>query len=148
MCFVLRPPRPATGVSQALRARSVSGSVPESVPENRGVSGSASQRVSPGPFESRAPECPKSVPRVSPECLGHLFDTPGTLSGHFLDIPEPGARRTPATLRETLPETPRFSGTLSGTLPETLQARRARETPVAGRGGRKFCYLVVFPIQN
>ena len=31
----------------------------------------------------RAPECPKSVPRVSPECPGHLFDTPGTLSGHF-----------------------------------------------------------------
>ena len=34
---------------------------------------------------------------------------------------------------------PRFSGTLSGTLPETPRARRARETPVAGRGVRKFC---------
>ena len=66
----LRPPRPATGVSRALRARSVSGCVPESVPENRGVSGSV----------------PRSVP---------------------------------------------------GTLLETLRARRARETPVAGRGGRK-----------
>ena len=41
--------------------------------------------------------------RVSPECPGHLFDTPGTLSGHFLDTPEPGARRAPETPRATLP---------------------------------------------
>ena len=95
----LRPPRPATGVSRALRARSV-------------------LKVS--------RECPRSV-------LGHLFDTLGTLSGHFLDTPEPGA---PETLRGTLPETPRFLGTLSGTLPGTLRARRARETHVAGRWGR------------
>ena len=59
--------------------------------------------VSLGPFGPRAPECPKSVPRVSPECPGHLFDTPGTLSGHFLDTPEPGARRAPETPRGTLP---------------------------------------------
>ena len=57
-------------------------------------------------------KCPESVPRVSgiPN-----FDTLWTLSGHFLDTPEPGARRT---------------------LPATLRARRAREIPVAGRGVR------------
>ena len=37
----------------------------------------------------------------------------------------------------TLPQTPPFSGTLSGTLAGTLRARRAPETPVAGRGARK-----------
>ena len=79
-----------------------------------------------------APECPKTSPR----CLGHLFDTLGTPSGHFLDTPKRGAQRAPETLRGTLPETPRLSGTLSGTLPETLLARRARETPVASRGDR------------
>ena len=41
-------------------------------------------------------ECPR-------ECLGHLLDTPGTLSGHFLGTPEPGARRAPETPRGTLP---------------------------------------------
>ena len=49
----LQPPRPATGVSRALRARSVPG---------------VSLGVSLGPFGPRAPECPKSVPRVSREC--------------------------------------------------------------------------------
>ena len=34
---------------------------------------------------------------------------------------------------------PEFSGTLSGTLPGTLLARRARETPVTGRGVRNNC---------
>ena len=33
--------------------------------------------------------------KVSPKCPGHRFDTPGTLSRHFLDTPEPGARRGP-----------------------------------------------------
>ena len=86
--FPLQRPRPATGVSRALRAGSVPG---------------VSLGVSLGPFGLRAPECPKSVPRVSAECPGHLFDTPGTLSGHFLDTPEPGAQRAPETPRGTLP---------------------------------------------
>ena len=47
--------------------------------------------------------CPKSVPRVSPECQKGVPDTPGTLSGHFLDTPEPGAGRAPETPRKTLP---------------------------------------------
>ena len=69
----LRSRRPATGVSRALRAR--------------------------------------SVPRVSPECPGHLFDTPGTLSGHFLDTPERGARRAPGdTPSDTPSDTPHSRG--------------------------------------
>ena len=35
-------------------------------------------------------------------------DTPGTLSGHFLDTPEPGAWRVLETPRRTLPQTPPF----------------------------------------
>ena len=69
----------------ALRARSVPGVSPRVSPKMEGLS----DGVSPGPFGPRAPECPKSVPRVSPECPGHLFDTPGTLSGHFSDTPDP-----------------------------------------------------------
>ena len=70
---------------------------PGSVPENGGVRRSV-PRVFPEPFGPRAPECPTSVPRVSPECSGHFFDTLGTLSGHFLDTPDPTgrARRVPA----------------------------------------------------
>ena len=47
-----------------------------------------SEGVSPGPFQigPRALECPKNVPRESPECPEHLFDTLGTLSGHFLGL--------------------------------------------------------------
>ena len=64
----LNPPRSATGVSRALQARSVPG---------------VSLAVSLGPFGPGAPECPKSVPRVFPECQKGVPDTPGTLSGHF-----------------------------------------------------------------
>ena len=74
------------------------------------------------------PKCPKSVPGVSQRCP----DTPGTLSGHFLDTLEPGAQRAPGTPRGTLPWTPPFSGTLSG----TLWARRAQKSPVGGRALR------------
>ena len=85
---------------------------PRSVRENGGVSEGVSDGLSP----ARAPECPKSVPRVFPECPGHLFDTPGTLSGHFLDTPEPGARSAPETPRRTLPRTPPVFGDTLGTL--------------------------------
>ena len=79
------PPTSYRGLS-APSGPSVPGSVPESVPANGGVRRSV-QKVS------------ESVP-PPPECLGHLFDTPETLSGHFVDTPEPWP----------------FSGTLSGTL--------------------------------
>ena len=62
---------------RALRARIVPGSVRQGASENRGVRGVC-----------RGPEC-------------HVFETPGTLSGH-LDNPEPGARRAPETLPWTL----------------------------------------------
>ena len=55
-------------------------------------------------------KCPESVPGVSKRCSGHSGDTLGTLFGHS------GARGP----RDT---------------PGTLRARRARKTPVAGRGG-------------
>ena len=71
MCSWVATPRPATGVSRALRARSVPG---------------VFLGVSLRPFGPRAPEWPK----VSPECPGHLFDTPGTLSGHFWPLRSPG----------------------------------------------------------
>ena len=46
-----------------------------------------------------SPECPRSVKKVS----GDSGDTLETLWGHFLDTPEPGARRAPETPRGTLP---------------------------------------------
>ena len=97
--------------------------VSQAVSPNSGVF----EGVSYGSFQ----ECPKSVPGVSKRCPRH--------SGHCLDTPEPSARRAPETPRHggTLPRTPLFSGTLSGTLPGTLWARRARESPAAGRGVRK-----------
>ena len=52
--------------------------------------------------------------------MSRIPDTPGTLRGHFLDTPEPGARRAAKN-------TPRDTA-------GTLRARRGRETPVAGRG--------------
>ena len=76
----------------------------------------------------RAPECARSVAGVSPECQkgvrtlrGHSRDTLGTLFGH-------SGARGPKGPRDTLRDTPRDT-------PGTLRARRAQETPVAGRGG-------------
>ena len=92
----MRHHRPLTGVSRALWAH-VSPGVSDGVSPKIVVSDGVSGRVSRGPFRPRAPECPKSVPRVSPDCPGHLFDTPGTLPGHLLDTPEAGARRTLGT---------------------------------------------------
>ena len=77
-------------------------------------------------------KCPESVPKVSKRCPGNSGDTLGTRFGYS----RARTQRAPETLCGTLPWTPRFSGTLSGTLPETLWARTARETPVAGWGVR------------
>ena len=78
--------------------------------------------------------CATSADLAAIQSFHTFFDTPGTLSGHFLDTPEPGARRARGTFRGTLPRTPPFSGDTLGDTPGTLRARRARETPVAGRG--------------
>ena len=119
--YFLRTPRPATRVSG--RGPKCP---PGSVPENGGCPRECPTGCLWGPL--RAPSSGVSK-KVSRECPGHLFDTLGTLSGHFLDTPE-----TPSG--GTLPRTRPFSATLSGTLPGTLRARRAPETPVAGRGVR------------
>ena len=100
-----------------LRLRSVRGSV---------------QRGVPAALWPWAPECPKSVPRVSRS----VKKVSRTLRGHsrdtFWTLRSPGAQRAGTPLRK-LSRTPPFSGTPSG----TLRAARARETPVAGRGGCK-----------
>ena len=103
----LRSRRPATGVS------------PRVSPEN----GVCLRECSTG--------CPGPGLRVSKRCL----DTPGTLSGH-LDTLGPGARRVSGTPRRTLPRKPPIFGDTLGENPGTLRARRARETPVAGRRDR------------
>ena len=94
--IVLQPPRPATGVSRALRARSVP-RVSRECPSGClwGPSGPGLRSVQ---IVSR--ECPQSVKKVSRTLRGHSRDTfwtlrspkgprdtprdtPGTLSGHF-----------------------------------------------------------------
>ena len=88
------------------------GKCPGSVP--RGVSGALQ---TPGSGVSK--KYPESVPGVSKRCPGHSGDTLGTLFGHCGGRGPKGPRDTP---RDT---------------PGTLRARRARETPVAGREARR-----------
>ena len=57
-----------------------------------GVSLRVSLGVFLGPFGPRAPECPKSVLRVSPECRKGVLDTLGILSGHFWTLRRPGPK--------------------------------------------------------
>ena len=73
-----------------------------------------------GHFGPRAPQCPKSVPRVSQS----VRDTFLTIWGHSRDTFGHSGARGPKGPRDTLRDTP-----------GTLRARRAPETPVAGRGG-------------
>ena len=74
----LRSPRPATGVSPALRARSVPGVSPR-VSLKTGVSEGVSEGVSPGPFRPRVcKKCP-TLPQTPPVFRDTLGDTPGTL---------------------------------------------------------------------
>ena len=99
--LALRTPRPATGVFWAV---SVSGpKCPRGCPRKRGVSEGVSDGVSPGPFGPRAPECPKSGPRVSTECQrrcpGHSGDILGTLFG-------PSGARGPKGPGDTPSDTP------------------------------------------
>ena len=50
-----------------------------------------SRRPATGVSRALRPKCPREC--LSPECQKGVPDTPGTLSGHFLNTPEPGARR-------------------------------------------------------
>ena len=129
----LQPPRPATGVSRALQARSV----PEGVPENGGVQESVRRGVSgtlwaPGSGVSR--KCPESVPGVSKRCPEHSGDTLGTPFGHSGARGRKGPGDTPS---DTLSDTP-VSGTPSGTLSGHFGPEGPGETPVAGRGGLQY----------
>ena len=115
-------PGPRTGVS-------LGASGPRNVPENGDVQESV-HGVSLGPRALRAPECPKSLPRVFPECPGQSFHTPGTLSGHCLGTLEPRGQRAwghPVGH-------PVFAGTLSWTLFGTLGPEGLKEPPVGGPG--------------
>ena len=69
----LRTPRPATGVSQALRARSVPGVSPTVSPKMGGVRGSVRRGVSEG--LRRAPETPRRTLPRTPPILGTLSGT-------------------------------------------------------------------------
>ena len=87
----LRTPRPATGVSRALRARSVPGGSPRVSPKTGGVRGSVRRDVSgalwaPGSGVSK--KCPESAPGVSKRCGAQRApETPGAVGqslGHSL----------------------------------------------------------------
>ena len=80
----------------------VSPECPRECPRKRGVSERVSDWVFPGPEGPRAPECPKSVPRVSKRCPGHSRDTLGTLFGH----PVGHSLGHPPVFRDTLGDTP------------------------------------------
>ena len=112
----------------------------ESPPPKFGGCGFSGYRSLSGPS---GPKCPRSVPES-------VRDTFLTLWGHSRDTfwtLRSGPRGHP--VGHSLGHPP-FSGTLSGTLraPGTLRARRARETPVAGRRDRKFCHVRVFQLRT
>ena len=77
LLFGLRSPRPATGVSRALRARSVSGSLLESVPENGGVG----DRPVGGGGVSRSGVQESKIYELSSEPKEHKSFCPGTRPG-------------------------------------------------------------------
>ena len=77
--------------------------------------------------------------KQSQKVSGTPFDTPGTLSGHFADTPEPGARRAPLwapdTPRRTLRRTPAVFGDTPGDTPGPKGPRDSCSWP----GGSQFC---------
>ena len=103
---------------------------PRECPRKWEVFEGVSDGVSPGPSGPAL----RSAQKVSRECprSGKKVDTLGTLSGHFLDTPEPGAEHP---VGHSLGHPP-FSGATLGDTPGTLRGRRAREAPVAGRRDR------------
>ena len=145
---LLRSCRPATEVSRALRAR-VSRGVSPRVSPKTGVSDGVFHGMSPKPFGPRTPECPKSVPRVSPECLGHLFDTLGT---HSRDThsrargpkgpkgPE-GPEGPGDTPWDTPSDTPVFGDTLGDTRSPGTLGPEGRETSVGRRDRKAIVYV-------
>ena len=133
------PPGLLQGSLGPFGPESVSGSVRE-CPRKPGCLQECPTECLRGPL---GPEL-RSVQKVSRECPRSVWDTFSTLQGH--------SRDTFWTLRRAGPKGPRRhsvgrsrrlpgfrGGDTLGTLPETLS--RARETPVAGRGGRNPIFL-------
>ena len=123
----------------------VSPECPRECPRKRGVSEAVSDGVSLGHFGPQAPECPKSVPRVSPSVQETFLTLQGDTLGTLLRVwtfrsPGPeGPRRHP--VGHSLGHAP-FSGTLSGTLRDT------GETPVAGRVRNTHACIRAFRIES
>ena len=84
------------------------------------------------------PKCSGECPRVSLKTRV----SEGVFHGVSL---EPGPQGPRRPVRHSLGHPP-FSRTLLGTLPGTIRARRAQETPVAGRGVHKS--LMLSKIEN
>ena len=84
--------------------------------------------MSPEPFGPRAPECPKSVPRVSPECQKGVPDTPGTLSGHFGHSGARGPKGSGDTPSDTPSDTPHFWGHSRGHSGDTSGPKGPRDS--------------------
>ena len=125
--LVLRTPRPATGVSRALRARSVPGVSPRVSPKTGGVRGSVRRGVfgalwAPGSGVSK--KCPESVRGVSKRCLGRSGDTLGTLFGHSGAWGPKGPGDAPS---DTPSDTPGFWGHSRGHSGDTLGPKGPRD---------------------
>ena len=132
--LALRTPRPATGVSRALQARSVPGVSPRVSPKTGGVRGSVRRGVSgalraPGSGVSK--KCPESVPGVSKRCPGQSGDTLGTLFGHYGAQGPKGPGDTPS---DTPSDTPGFRGHSRGHSADTSGLKGPRDS--CSRPGR------------
>ena len=99
---ILRTPRPATGVSRPLRARSVPRVSPRMSPRVSPKTGGCPRECPTGVSGSlRAPrsgvskKCPESVPGVWNRCPGHSGDALGTLFGHSGARGAKGTRKHP-----------------------------------------------------
>ena len=128
LTFCCEPPGLPQGSLGPFRPEVSSGVSPR-VSSKTGVSEGVSHGESPpGPFGPRARACPKSVPRVSPQCLAHLFGTPRTLSGTFWD-----------TSRDTPSDTPVFEDILGDTSGPKLKGPR---DPCSRLGGSQIFWAV------
>ena len=80
--------------------------------------------MSPRPFGPGLWSVQKVSRECSRECPGHPFDTPGTLSGHFSDTPERGARKlaTGSTGVQRYRCIPRSAANNLGEIPKNLGA--------------------------
>ena len=97
----------------------VPGVSPRVSPKMGGVRGSVRRGV----VQKVSRECPRSVK------IKGVPDTPGTLSGHFLDTLEPEARRARDTPSHTPSDTPHFRGHSPGHSGDTSGPRDSCSRP-------------------